>query len=125
MTSLVAWVGADSHGPSSLNIATDSRITWRQHPSVADSWDQGKKVFASSTKPLLVAFTGDVLFPTLVIPGIIDRIDREIWKPDGAPLQGFIDALRRGWRDYPAKEKRALNVYIAHREAMACCRSSD
>ena len=29
MTSLVAWVGADSRGPASLNIAADSRITWR------------------------------------------------------------------------------------------------
>jgi hypothetical protein len=74
MTSLVAWVGADSHGPASLNIAADSRISWAVRRSAAYHWDQGKKVFASSTVPLVIGFVGDVLFPALVLPGIIDLV---------------------------------------------------
>lgn len=111
MTSLVAWVGADSHGPASLNIAADSRITW----GAGTHWDQGKKVFAASSVPLVIGFVGDVLFPALVLPGIIDRIDRGVAPPDGSMVGTVIAALRRGWRDYPATERRQVNICIACR----------
>ncbi len=114
MTSLVAWVAADTHGPSSLNIATDSRISWSTAAS-SYTWDQSKKVFASATVPLVIAFTGDVLFPALVIPGILDRVDRHVWRTDEASLTGVIHSIRRGWNDYPASEKRAVSLYIAER----------
>jgi hypothetical protein len=122
MTSLVAWVGADSRGPSSLNIAADSRITWGAGTSVSYHWDQGKKVFASSSVPLVIGFVGDVLFPALVLPGVIDRIDRGVFRPDGSVVEGVIAALRRGWRDYPPAERRDVNVYVAYRtgEGMSC-----
>jgi hypothetical protein len=122
MTSLVAWVGADSRGPASLNIAADSRITWRPENSAAYHWDQGKKVFASSSAPVVIGFVGDVLFPALVLPGVFDRIDRGVFRPDGSVVGGVIAALRRGWRDYPASERRNVNVYVAHRagEGMSC-----
>jgi hypothetical protein len=122
MTSLVAWVGADPRGPASLNIAADSRITWRPENSAAHHWDQGKKVFASSSVPLVIGFVGDVLFPALVLPGVIDRIDRGVFRPDGSVVEGVISALRRGWRDYPPVERRDVNVYVAYRagERMSC-----
>jgi hypothetical protein len=122
MTALVAWVGADSRGPASLNIAADSRITWRPENSSAHHWDQGKKVFASSSVPLVIGFVGDVLFPALVLPGVIDRIDRGVFRPDGPVVEGVISALRRGWRDYPPAERRNANVYVAYRagERMSC-----
>lgn len=122
MTSLIAWVGADSRGPSSLNMAADSRITWNSGSPAAYHWDQGKKVFASSSSPLLIGFVGDVLFPALVLPGVIDRIDRGVFRPDGSVVEGVISALRRGWRDYPPTERRDVSVYIAHRmgEGMSC-----
>jgi hypothetical protein len=122
MTSLVAWVGADSRGPSSLNIAANSRITWRVENSAAYHWDQGKKVFASLSVPLVAGFVGDVLFPALVLPGVIDRIDRGVFRPDGSIVEGVISALRRGWRDYPPVERRNVNVYVAYRtgEGMSC-----
>jgi hypothetical protein len=115
MTSLVAWVGADSRGPASLNIATDSRITWTPSASPSYHWDQGKKVFASLTAPLVIGFVGDVLFPALALPGIIERIDRGVFRADGSIVDGVIAALRREWRDYPAAERRAVSIYIAHR----------
>lgn len=116
MTSLIAWVGADSHGPASLNVAADSRISWPPSPgSAAHHWDQGQKVFASSTAPLVIGFVGDVLFPALVLPRIIGRIDRGVFRADGSAVGGVVEALRREWRDYPAAERRALNIYLAHR----------
>lgn len=122
MTSMVAWVGADSRGPASLNIAADSRIIWRPENSAAYHWDQGKKVFAAASAPLVIGFVGDVLFPALVLPGLIDRIDRGVFRPDGSVVEGVISALRRGWRDYPSVERRTVNVYVAYRdgEGMSC-----
>ena len=111
MTSLVVWSAADTHGPSSLNIATDSRISWGE----AHHWDQGKKVFASSAEPLLVGFLGDVLFPTLSIPVILDRIDRGMFDSDRPLPSGVVSAIRAMWRDYPDPEHRAQKIFIAHR----------
>lgn len=114
MTSFVVWVGADSRGPSSLNIASDSRISWAGPPKHA--WDQGKKIYASSGKPLLIGFTGDVPFPALILPGLMDRIDRGV-VPNGIPLSDYIySALRAGWDQYPQEERRQLNIFICHRE---------
>ena len=93
MTSIVVWSAADTHGPSSINIATDSRLTWTE----GHHWDHGKKVFASSTKPLIVGFIGDVIFPTLSIPVVIDRIDRGMLDID-APLPArVVTAIRGLW----------------------------
>jgi hypothetical protein len=115
MTSLVAWVGADSRGPASLNIASDSRIGWITGSSVLYHWDHGKKIFASSTAPLIVGYVGDVLFPALVLPGALDRIDRQVFRADGATVEGLISVLRREWRDYPAELRRPVIIYIGHR----------
>ena len=74
MTSLVAWVASDSHGPASLNLASDSRISWTAGRSVVHHWDHGKKVFASATSPVIVGYVGDVLFPDARLAGV-DRSD--------------------------------------------------
>lgn len=115
VTSLVAWVAADTRGPSSLNIATDSRITWSSDQPASYGWDYAQKVFASTKVPLLVGFVGDVLFPALVVPGIISRIDRGVFRSDGSIAEGVVEALRRAWREYPPAERRPLNIYLAHR----------
>lgn len=115
MTSLVAWVGADSRGPASLSIAADSRITWAAGEPAARHFDHGKKVFASSTAPLVAGFTGDVLFPALMLPAIIDRLDRGVFRAEGSTVNGVVAAIRREWREYPIPERRAVNIYIADR----------
>jgi len=112
---LVVWVGADSRGPASLNIASDSRIGWTTGRSVLYHWDHGKKIFASSAAPLIVGYVGDVLFPSLVLPGAIDRIDRQVFRADGATVEGLISVLRREWRDYPAEMRHPVTIYIGHR----------
>ena len=115
MTSLVAWIGADSRGPASLNIACDSRISWIAGQSVSHHWDHGKKAFAAMTAPLIAGYVGDVLFPALVLPGAIDRIDRQVFRTDGAAVEGVISVIRRAWRDYPKEERRPVTIYIGHR----------
>ncbi len=63
MTLLVSWVGVDSHGPASVYLASDSRLSWG-----ADCYfDQGRKVFAFRTSPDIVGYCGDVLFPSMAI----------------------------------------------------------
>src|SRR5271170_6900147 len=108
MTSLVAWVGADSRGPASLNIAADSRITWSSAGSAACRWDHGKKIFASSAAPLVIGFVGDVQFPALMLPAIVDRVDRGVFRADGSTVEGIVTAIRREWRDFPAAQHRAV-----------------
>jgi hypothetical protein len=111
VTSLVAWSGADTHGPASINIATDSRISWGQ----THHWDQGKKVFAASTKPLVVGFVGDVLFPTLSIPVVLDRIDRGMLNDNASLSSAVVTSIRALWRDFPDREHRLQRIFIAHR----------
>lgn len=111
MTSLVVWSAADARGPASISIATDSRISW----GGSHHWDQGKKVFAASTRPLIVGFVGDVLFPTLSIPVVLDRIDRGMVDGDASLPSTAVAAIRALWRDYPDREHRLQKIFIAHR----------
>ena len=70
MTLIVSWAGVDSRSPSSLYIASDSRITWgKKH------FDQGKKVFACKSHPDIFGYCGDVLFPLMILNQIVDSID--------------------------------------------------
>jgi len=111
MTSIVVWSAADARGPASINIATDSRISW----GGTHHWDQGKKVFAASSRPLVVGFVGDVLFPTLSIPVVLDRIDRGMFDGGASLSSTVIAAIRALWRDYPDREHRLQKIFIAYR----------
>lgn len=71
MTTLIAWVGVDPRGTSSVYVASDSRISFE--PADADRshvvgrlwWNSGVKIFACRNSPDIFAFCGDVLFPAL------------------------------------------------------------
>ena len=76
MTSIIWWLGVDQRMPASLNVATDSRITWEVSDGTVRSWDHGKKVFCLKESPVLLAYAGCVLFPTLLIPSIVEFCDR-------------------------------------------------
>jgi hypothetical protein len=117
LTSLIAWIASDSHGPSSLNIATDSRISWPKpsHNVPNYYWDQGKKVFACKNEPVIIGFVGDVLFPALILPSLIDRIDRGVIRVEGIEA-GILSALHSGWKDYPYQEQRGTTFYLAYRD---------
>lgn len=85
MTSFVAWVGVDQRGPSSLYLASDSRISW----NTSRGWNAGRKLFACRNCPDVFAYVGDVLFPSLVLGQLAAAID------DGALYSRGADARNR------------------------------
>lgn len=111
MTTLIAWVGSDQRGPSSLNLASDSRITWND----GRRWDRAQKIYAAGREPLLIGYCGDVYFPALVLPGIISRVDSGIIPGGGRLMASVQDSIRREWREYPVVEQRTVVILIAVR----------
>jgi hypothetical protein len=107
VTSIAAWAGVDSRGLSSLYIASDSRISWTGPPR--PSWDQGRKVFACYSKPHIFGYWGEVLFPALALPVVVDRIDRGFLADAGQDGNASIyQAIRRLWEGYPADQDFSL-----------------
>ncbi|MFE9182718.1 hypothetical protein ACFYMB_05220 [Micromonospora haikouensis] len=111
MTSIVAWAGVDTRGVASVYIGSDSRISWGNNLF----WDQGRKVFACTVKPDIFGYWGDVLFPALAIPVLVERIDKAGRSPSGASIVNVEQAIRRLWRDYPLKEQRDIGIIHAAR----------
>lgn len=121
MTSFVAWVGVDTHGPASLYLASDSRISW-SNPSSSNlaTWDCGRKVFASQRMPDLLGYVGDVLFPSLVLGQIASAIDCGVMFRKGImPAERFSrvrDAIEGSFAGLPSEHQRDLSIVYATRE---------
>jgi hypothetical protein len=112
MTSIVAWAGVDARGVASAYIASDSRISW----GAQAQWDQGRKVFATVTQPHIFGYWGDVLFPALAIPVVIERIDRASTAGSGsAHALDVGQAFRSLWRDYPRARRTDMGILHAYR----------
>jgi hypothetical protein len=112
VTSIVAWAGVDSRAVSSIYLASDSRITW---PG-GQVWDRGRKTFAALNRPNIFAYWGDVLFPALAIPVVMQQLEAgmihtKFARPHGATAK----AIRRLWIDYPHKERRNMGILMASR----------
>jgi hypothetical protein len=107
VTSIAAWAGVDTHGVASLYVASDSRITWTR----SQRWDQGRKVFACKSEPHIFGYWGDVLFPALALPVVVDRLDRGLLSNSGGNIHDNVEqAIRRLWSDYPPREQRDLGL---------------
>jgi hypothetical protein len=120
MTTLLAWVGVDQRGPASIRIAADSRISWSAvNGSVLQKWDYGRKVFASHLHPDLIAYCGDVLFPTQTISQIAELIDKDAFFPVGASpedkAQLIVGALEQASANYPAPQTRDFSIVFSTR----------
>lgn len=79
MTLVVAWAGFDDKSRhrrkvSSLYIAADSRISWKD----TSRYDGHQKVFASVKHPEIFGFCGDVTFCNMAINQILAKIDSDI-----------------------------------------------
>ncbi|MFN9622371.1 MAG: hypothetical protein ACK587_06000 [Cyanobacteriota bacterium] len=102
MTSLIAWAGIDSRGPSSIYIASDSRISW--DGSGAIKWDQGRKVFAASQTPEIFGFCGDVLFPSIFLSQLtgilVDNGVRPITNAKGR-AEAILEYTKSGHDGFP------------------------
>lgn len=100
MTLLVAWVGIDTHGPSSIYIASDSRISWK-----TENFDFGRKVFAFQKWPDILGYCGDVLFPSIALNQIVDLADAGLLFKENftckQKFQAIADKLNDLFRQYP------------------------
>jgi hypothetical protein len=119
MTSLVVWSGVDTHGPASVYIASDSRISWE----VDSAWNYGRKLFASIKYPEVLGYYGDVLFPSQVLSRVVDLIDRDILFSDAmAPSEKserVAEIIRKSLDDYPPRQlaSQSFAVVYATRES--------
>lgn len=116
MTSFVAWVGVDSRGPSSVYLASDSRISWGKDVV----WDYGRKLFASQRSPELLGYVGDVLFPSLVLGQLTSAIDiGSLLDGAASPSEKWtrIQAgIKQSFGAFPLSERRSFTVVYATRE---------
>jgi hypothetical protein len=110
VTTIIAWAGVD-RAVASLYIASDSRISWGD----SHAWDQGRKTFAGATTPHIFGYWGDVLFPSVAIPTILEEIAAGVIRPTSSPFGGVGSAIRRLWSDYPAQERRDFGIIMATR----------
>lgn len=122
MTTLVAWLGVDSRGPSSLYFAADSRFTWQ--PGVV--WDFGRKLFASRVGPDMLGYCGDVLFASQSLGQALEMVEsRLLAGAEASPAQRF-DAiylfLQRAFERFPVTARHAFTALYATRsnDGMAC-----
>lgn len=74
MTTLLSWVGVDTHGAASIYIASDSRISWGAN----NTWDVGRKVFSSKILPEIFGYCGTVFFPIQILGQITELIDNKM-----------------------------------------------
>lgn len=75
MTSFIAWLGADSRGPTSLYFASDSRLSWG---NIKPTWDTGIKLFASTVSAEIMGFTGYTLLPTTILNKACEIINQNL-----------------------------------------------
>lgn len=120
MTLLVAWVGVDTHGPGSMYISSDSRITWPENIS----FDQGRKVFAFAKHPDILGYCGDVLFPSIALNQIVQLGDAGLlFEEDYTSKQKFqaiVNKLNHLFSAYPSLQaglaENSLSIIHASRE---------
>lgn len=121
MTLLVAWAAIDTHGPSSIYIASDSRITWGS----SATFDRGRKIFAFKNSPDILGYCGDVLFPSVALNQIVELADAGLlFGPSFTGEQKFqaiVDKLNDLVAEYPQLHSslatNALTVVHASRGA--------
>jgi hypothetical protein len=116
MTLLVAWAGIDTHGPASIYLASDSRISWRG----AAHFDYGRKVFAFNRWPDILGYCGDVLFPSIVLNQIVDLADAGLLFAQSfsckQKFQAIVDKLNDLVEPYPYFQSGLADneLYIIH-----------
>jgi hypothetical protein len=105
MTLLASWIGVDSRGPSSIYIASDSRITWGDKAH----FDFGKKVFGCKKHPDIFGYCGDVLFPSIILSQLVDIADEGLLFGENYTCeqksQAIIDKLIQSFKNYPNQVK--------------------
>lgn len=114
MTSLIAWTGYDGTRPASVYLASDSRLTWPD----GSRWDHGRKLFASQSRPEILAYCGEVLFPSQVLGQVIAAIDGGALDecPDANNKRDAVHALiDDSFAEYPQSYRGSFEVLYCTR----------
>jgi len=103
MSTVVAWTTKDCNGITSVYFISESRISWGSSNSI---WDYGQKVFSLQYSGI-IAYCGDVLFPTQTISQLKDLIDKEIlFKNDERNINKIKiikEYIENAFSNYPIK----------------------
>jgi hypothetical protein len=122
MTALVAWLGVDERKPSSLYLASDSRITYQDEDGeLVDTWDHGQKLFVCARMSDMLGYAGAVPFPSQVLARMAQQIDCGVFGDQSAAglerATRVYEALKREHDLYPSwQRQKQLDVIYATRE---------
>lgn len=111
MTTIIAWAGVDQRSVSSVYIASDSRISWGN----SHRWNQGSKTFAAPSTPNIFGYWGDVLFPSMALPTVVDQLGAGVMRRRGSAFGDITNSIRRLWTDYPQREHKDFGIVMATR----------
>jgi hypothetical protein len=116
VTTLIAWAGVDDRGVTSLNLASDSRISW----PTGGKWDYAQKVFVPASSSEIIGYCGDVLYAVQTISQFVQRREHGFAQTNSTGEVRFKElstALREGFDTYPPSEQRTFDVLYCAREA--------
>lgn len=131
MTLIVSWVALDRKKkrlkPSSIYIASDSRISWSNN-----HFDYGRKVLGCKNYPDIFGYCGDVLFPLMILSQIIEVIDSGLLyektitneEKFNIILQQLTDSIRKYPTDFQNIISNDIDIIHASRDAgglFKCC----
>ena len=120
MTLIVSWIAVDTHGPASIYILGDSRVTWTD----GSQFDYARKVFGCKNHPDVFGYCGDVLFPSIVLNQIVDTADAGMLFEEGwnceEKFQAIYAKIKQAFDAYPSQVKfitaDSLEIIHASRE---------
>ncbi|MBN4078950.1 hypothetical protein JYT96_03010 [Gammaproteobacteria bacterium AH-315-C21] len=116
MTTLLSWIGVDSRTPSSIYLASDSRISWGSK----SQWDTGRKLFASKTKPEIFGYCGDVIFPIQVLGQLVEQIDNGLFFSENEEFTSKLEKVRRvvdeSFSGLPEEQQRSFQILYVSRD---------
>jgi hypothetical protein len=119
MTTIVVWVGIDSHGPSSAYIASDSRFSWKSQNRI-DTWNHGRKTFASARYPDVAGYWGDVLFPVVTLSQFFANLDSGVVAQKASlsnrRFQALEQLLHLSFSELSDRQRRPFAVVYASRD---------
>jgi hypothetical protein len=116
MTTLLSWLGVDSRAPSSVYLASDSRISFGSKRQ----WDTGRKLFASKTMPEIFGYCGDVTFPIQVLGQIVEQIDNGLFFSEQKEYLNKLEKVRGvvedSFRKLPKEYQRSFQILYVSRD---------
>ncbi|HFQ4941814.1 TPA: hypothetical protein ACGUTZ_004370 [Vibrio vulnificus] len=107
MTTLVCWAGVDPHGPTSVYIGSDSRISWK--PS---RWNLARKLYASKNSADIFGFSGKVDLPCHALGQIVELIDAGLFFETSDSFDVRLEAVRKFvYNSYQSLPKRVSGKF--------------